>query len=78
MTGLRKRLILVTMLSQKLVRGQNVQIKKIAKPEVVTAKTSAIEMTSVAGETVTDVDVTAIVTATVDVDADHRTRLSLK
>jgi hypothetical protein len=78
MSGLRKRLILVTMLSQKLVRGQNVQIKKIAKPEAVTAKTNATGMTSVAVETVTDVDVTAIVTAIVDVDVDHRMKQSLK
>jgi hypothetical protein len=66
------------MQSQKLVKGQNVQIKKIAKPEAVTAKTNATGMTSVAVETATDVDVTAIVTAIVDVDADHRTKLSLK
>jgi hypothetical protein len=35
-------------------------------------------MTSVAVETVTDVDVTAIVTAIVDVDVDHRMKQSLK
>ena len=66
------------MQSQKLVKGQNVKIKKIAKPEAVTAKTNATGMTSVAVETATDVDATAIVTAIVDVDADHRTKLSLK
>jgi hypothetical protein len=78
MTGQIKRPIPITMLRQKLVKGQNVQIKKTAKPEAVTAKTNAIEMTSVAVETATDEAVTAIVTAIADVDVDHRTKLSLK
>jgi hypothetical protein len=68
------------MLSQRLVRGQNAQIKKIAKPAAVTAKTSAIEMTSVAVGTAiaAAVIVIVIVIATVVVDVDLRTKPSLK
>jgi hypothetical protein len=66
------------MLSQRLVRGQNAQIKKIAKPAAVTAKTSAIEMTSVAVGTAIAAAVIVIVIATVVVDVDLRTKPSLK
>jgi hypothetical protein len=66
------------MLSQRLVRGQNAQIKKIAKPAAVTAKTSAIETTSVAVGTAIAAAVIVIVIATVVVDVDLRTKPSLK
>jgi hypothetical protein len=66
------------MLSQRPVKGQNVQIKKIAKLVAVTAKTSAIEMTSVAVGTAIAAAVTVIVIATVVVDVDLRTKPSLK
>jgi hypothetical protein len=66
------------MLSQRLVRGQNVQIKKIAKPAAVTAKTSAIEMTSVAVGTAIVAAVIVIVIATEVVDVDLRMKPSLK
>jgi hypothetical protein len=66
------------MLSQRLVRGQNVQIKKIAKPAAVTAKTSAIEMTSVAVGTAIAAAVIVIVIATEVVDVDLRTKPSLR
>jgi hypothetical protein len=66
------------MLSQRLVRGQNVQIKKIAKPAAVTAKTSAIEMTSVAVGTAIVAAVIVIVIATEVVDVDLRTKPSLR
>ncbi len=67
MTSLIKSPTPVTMLRQKLGRGQSVRIKKTTKPEAVTVKTNATEMTSVVVETATDVVVTAIATATVDV-----------
>jgi hypothetical protein len=66
------------MLSQRLVKGQNVQIKKIAKPAAVTAKTSAIEMTSVAVGTAIAAAVIVIVIATVVVDVDLRMKPSLR
>jgi hypothetical protein len=78
MKSLIKSPIPATMLRQKLVRGQSVRIKKTTKLEAVTVKTNATEMTSVAVETATDAVVTAIATATVDVDVDPRTKQSLK